>query len=207
MFFQRLFDGAPFLESAYYSEPALSWQTTFVGDPLYRPFAASLDRQIEHLEADQHPDLEWAYLRKINTMRIEGGPLEAEELCRTKAKALSSVVLEEKLADLQRADGRNKDAIKAYTQLLERTTELYHKIRIASHLAATYESDQQPKLALAYYERVIALIPDPKNALEYYRKARALAFATGDEAKARALQMKIDELVPPPPPPETGKKK
>jgi uncharacterized protein (TIGR03790 family) len=207
LFFQRLLDGAPFLEAGYYSEPALSWQTTFIGDPLYRPFAVSLDKQIERLEEAQSPDLQWAYLRKVNLLRAEGGTAEAEDLCRTKAKALSSVVLEEKLADLLRADGRNKGAIKAYTQLLGHTTELYHKIRITSHLAATYESDRQPKLALAYYEQVISLIPDAKNAIEYYRKARGLALAIGDEAKARTLQTKIDELLPPPPPPEPAKKK
>jgi uncharacterized protein (TIGR03790 family) len=208
IFFQRLLNGARFIEAGWYSQPVLSWQTTFMGDPMYRPFAVSLDKQIERLEADHNPDLGWAYVRKINLLRAEGQAAEAEDLCRAKAKALSSAVLEEKLADLLRADGRNKEAIQVYTQLLEHTTELYHKIRIASHLAATYEVDKQPRLALAYYERVIALVPDPKNAIEYYRKARALAFAVGDEAKARALQLKIDELVPPPPPPaEPGKKK
>ena len=205
VFFQRMLEGARFIEAGYYSEPALSWQTTFVGDPLYRPFAVSLDQQIARLEADHNPDLEWAYLRKINILRAEGGAAEAEDLCRTKAKELSSAVLEEKLADILRTDGRNKEAIKVYSELLEHTTELYHKIRIASHLALVYERDQQPKLALAYYERVIALIPDDKNALDYYRKARSLAFATGDEAKARTLQLKIDTLVPPAP--EPGKKK
>ena len=206
IFFQRLLDGAPFLEAAYYSEPALSWQTTFVGDPLYRPFAVSLDRQIERLEADKNPDLEWAYLRKVNRLRAEGGAAEAEDLCRAKAKALSSVVLEEKLADWLRTDGRNKEAIKAYTQLLEHTTGLYHKIRITSRLATAYESDKQPKLALAYYEQVISLIPDAKNTIGYLRKARGLALTIGDEAKTRTLQAKIDELLPPPPP-EPGKKK
>ncbi len=38
-FFLALLGGATFLEAAYWSQPALSWQTTFVGDPLYRPFA------------------------------------------------------------------------------------------------------------------------------------------------------------------------
>ena len=32
-----------FGDAAYYAEPVLSWQTTFVGDPLYRPFALALD--------------------------------------------------------------------------------------------------------------------------------------------------------------------
>ena len=207
LFFQRLLDGAPFLEAGYYSQPVLSWQTTFVGDPLYRPFAVSLDKQIERLKESGSPDLEWAYLRKVNLLRAEGGMTEAEDLCRTKAKALSSAVLEEKLADMLRADGLNKEAIKVYNQLLEHTTELYHKIRITGNLAAAYENDKQSKLALACYEQVISLVPDPKNAIEYYRKARRLAQAIGDEAKVRALQARIDELLPPPPPPESGKKK
>ena len=206
VFFQRLLDGAPFLEAAYYSEPVLSWQTTFIGDPMYRPFAVSLDEQVERLEANQSPDLEWAYLRKVNRLRAEGGSAEAEELCRTKASALSSVVLEEKLADLLRTDGRNKEAIKVYSQLLARTTELYHKIRITSRLAAAYEGDKQPKLALAQYEQVIALIPDAKNAIAYLRKAHDLAAATGDSVKAKTLQDRLDELLKPPEP-EPGKKK
>src|SRR5580704_666926 len=57
MFFTRLLDGAPFLEAGYYSESALSWQTTFEGDPLYRPFAATLDEQIQRLEADHKTEV------------------------------------------------------------------------------------------------------------------------------------------------------
>lgn len=38
LFFKRLLAGATFAEAGWYSEPVLSWQTTFVGDPLYRPF-------------------------------------------------------------------------------------------------------------------------------------------------------------------------
>ena len=39
LFFKRLLAGATFAEAGWYSEPVLSWQTVFVGDPLYRPFA------------------------------------------------------------------------------------------------------------------------------------------------------------------------
>jgi len=89
MFFKRLLGGAPFLEAAYYSEPVLSWQTTFEGDPLYRPFAASLDEQIQRLEADHKPEVEWAYLRKINLLMAQGGTTEAEELCRAKSRGVA----------------------------------------------------------------------------------------------------------------------
>lgn len=36
--FNRLRSGFTFAESAYMSERVLSWMTTFIGDPLYRPF-------------------------------------------------------------------------------------------------------------------------------------------------------------------------
>ena len=176
----------------------MSWQTTFLGDPLYRPFAVSLDDQIERLTADKKSDLEWAYVRKVNLLRAEGGSVEAEALCRTKASALSSLVLEEKLGDLLSADQRNRSAIEVYRRLLEHTPGLYQKIRITTKLAAVYESNKQPELALGQYERVIAMIPDPKNAIDYYRRAHELALRVGDSAKANALQARLDELLKPP---------
>ena len=38
IFHDRLRAGFTFAESAYMSQRVLSWMTTFVGDPLYRPF-------------------------------------------------------------------------------------------------------------------------------------------------------------------------
>ena len=31
-------------------QPVLSWQTTIVGDPLYRPFAVGFDEQWRHFD-------------------------------------------------------------------------------------------------------------------------------------------------------------
>ncbi len=114
VFFQRLLDGATFAEAGWYSQPALSWQTTFVGDPLYRPFAVPVERQIKLLEADKNPDVAWAYLRKINLLAAAGQPAEAEALCRAKAKELSSAALYEKLGDLLVRADRKPEAINAY---------------------------------------------------------------------------------------------
>ena len=38
VFFTRWLKGFSFGEAAYASQPVLSWQTTVIGDPLYRPF-------------------------------------------------------------------------------------------------------------------------------------------------------------------------
>lgn len=194
MFFQRLLGGAPFLEAGYFSEPALSWQTTFLGDPLYRPFAASLDEQIKRLEADHKPDIEWAYLRKVNLLVAQGDSTKAEELCRRHAEALRSEVLYEKLGDLLHAGHRNPEAIKVYGKADESRADSYRHIRVATKMAAAYEAGGQTAQALAVYEGLAAAYPSNHNALEFYKRARDLAGAMGDEARVKSLQAKIDEL-------------
>jgi tetratricopeptide (TPR) repeat protein len=195
IFFQRLLEGAPFLEAGYYSEPVLSWQTTFVGDPLYRPFAASLDVQIERLEADHKPDVEWAYLRKINLLVVQNDSTKAEDLCRRKAEALRSEVLYEKLGDLLRAGHRNAEAIKAYTKADETQADSYRHIRVATKMATAYEAGRQTAQALAVYERLATAYPSNHNVLRFYQRAHDLAVTVGDEARVKSLQAKIDELM------------
>jgi uncharacterized protein (TIGR03790 family) len=194
MFFQRLLDGAPFLEAGYCSQPVLSWQTTFVGDPLYRPFAASLDVQIERLEADHKPDVEWAYLRKINLLVAQNDSTKAEDLCRRKAETLRSEVLYEKLGDLLHAGRRNAEAIKAYAKADETQADSYRHIRVVTKMATAYEEGRQTAQALAVYERLATAYPSNHNVLGFYERAHDLAVTVGDEARAKSLQAKIDEI-------------
>jgi uncharacterized protein (TIGR03790 family) len=127
LFFKRLLAGATFAEAGWYSQPALSWQTTFLGDPLYRPFALSVDEQIARLSAAKNPAVVWAYLRKINLLAATGQSVEAEKLCREKGFALVSPVLFEKLGDLLADSHRTKDAAEAYLQALADAEPLRRK--------------------------------------------------------------------------------
>ena len=196
MFFRRLLDGAPFLEAGYYSEPVLSWQTTFVGDPLYRPFAAPLDEQIERLEADHNSDIEWAYVRQVNLLAANSEPSEAETLCRVKAEALGSKVLYEKLGDLLHITHREAPAVEAYQKAIQKPeASSYQFIRVATKMAGAYESNKQAALALTVYEGLIKAYPTHGNIVEFYKRARDLAVALGNDAKAKSLQAKIDELL------------
>jgi len=208
MFFQRLLDGAPFLEAAYYGEPALSWQTTFIGDPLYRPFAVPLDEQIERMEADHNPDVEWAYLRQINMLAANGEPGEAESLCRTKAEALASNVLFEKLGDLLRITHRDAAAIEAYAKAVrEPEKSTYQFIRVAIKMAGAYEANQQAAQALSVYEGLIQAYPANHNLMDWYKHGLDLARAAGNKPKEKSLQAKIDELLQAQQQAESSKKK
>ena len=139
IFFRRLLAGATFTEAGWASQPALSWQTTFVGDPLYRPFSVPLDEQIDRLEQDQHPDREWAYIRKINRLLAGGETGAAEKLCCEKAAALQSAPLYEKLGDLLPTDQRAA----AYRQALELAGDAFRVIRLKQKLA-TVSNAQAP---------------------------------------------------------------
>jgi uncharacterized protein (TIGR03790 family) len=127
LFFKRLLAGAPFAEAGWYSEPAVSWQTVFVGDPIYRPFALSIDAQISRLEAAKNPDVVWAYLRKINLLAGTGQLAEAETLCRVKSATFNSPVLFEKLGDLLADTHRRQEAAEAYLQAIAGASALRQK--------------------------------------------------------------------------------
>jgi uncharacterized protein (TIGR03790 family) len=193
-FFKRLLAGVVFAEAGWGSELALSWQTTFVGDPLYRPFARSVDDQISHMELDHNPDIGWAYLRKVNLLLAAQQPAEAEALCRKKAAEFKSAPLYEKLGDLTIQAGNFTAAVEAYKQAEPLIGDSYGLIRLETKLARAHEANGQPQLALAVYEGLISANPQHKNLVEFYKKARDLAAKAGDAAKSRALQDKIDNL-------------
>jgi hypothetical protein len=192
-FFRRLLDGGTFLEAAYVSQPVLSWQTTFVGDPLYRPFAMPVDEQIARLEEAKRSEVAWAYLRKINLLLGAGQPEEALSLCRERAEALGSVVLLEKLGDLLCAERRDDEAVEAYRKAAESRADAYRHIRVTTKLAQLHERREQLVPALELYERLAAEFPENQNVIEFWKKARDLSGRTGDKAKSQSYQARIEK--------------
>src|SRR2546422_4372969 len=99
-FFGRLIAlGFSFGEAAYGAMNVLSWQTTVVGDPLYRPFGKDAAELHKELLNRKNPLVEWSVLRAINQNILAGDPkekfiimLERDPVTR------SSAVLQEKLA-------------------------------------------------------------------------------------------------------------
>lgn len=199
IFFKRLLDGATYVEAGWYSQLGLSWQTTFVGDPLYRPFAVPVDEQITRLDIDNQLDLQWAYLRKVNLMIAKGETNDAVKLCRAKAATLNSAVLAEKLGDLIPASER----VPAFEAALKNAGDSYQYLRIAQKLATAYTANRQPALALAVYEGLAAAHRQGRNAKIILQKARDLANLAGEPDKATAFQEKLDALIAG----ETAKKK
>jgi uncharacterized protein (TIGR03790 family) len=97
IFADRLRNGFTFAESAYAAQPVLSWMTTFVGDPLYRPFQ-NVD---EGAEDGERPEIEYAAFRTGARAWYEKGRAEGEKQLAASARELHSGIVWEGLGLLQ----------------------------------------------------------------------------------------------------------
>ena len=98
VFIDRLRNGFNFAESAYAAEPVLSWMTTFVGDPLYRPFQ---DADLPPPESGMKPAIEYAAYRKGVRAWYEKGRTEGEKQLKASAQELQSGIVWEGLGLMQ----------------------------------------------------------------------------------------------------------
>jgi len=74
------YQGFSFGEAACASQSVLSWQTTVVGDPLYRPFNKKPDAQHQEIVQQKSKFAEWSWLRLIN-MNLANGKSPVETRC------------------------------------------------------------------------------------------------------------------------------
>lgn len=157
LFADRLCRGHNFGDSAYMSLLGLSWQVTVVGDPLYQPFKYSLDEQIQNLEKDGRPEVEWAYLRSINRMVREERFNVAMEFCRRKLQERESLVLREKLGDLYAKNDLFKEAGKEYEIVIEKAQTAETAVRVGARWIKTLrllgEKDRADRLEAGIRER------------------------------------------------------
>ena len=137
LFFSRLIqNGFSFGEAGYAATRALSWQTVFVGDPLYRPFGRTPDALRADLTRRKSPMLQWFHLLAVNQGLAAGAPPEAaiahlQQLPETKGSA----VLQEKLGELLSADGQSESALAAYLVAVSLSDSLKQKQRLSDELA------------------------------------------------------------------------
>ncbi|MDW8344263.1 MAG: TIGR03790 family protein [Verrucomicrobiae bacterium] len=151
---RRLLDGSTWIEALYASVPALSWQTTMIGDPLYRPFAVSIGPQLAMAERDEHPYADWVFVRHINLLRAQGRNDEALTLARQLAEQRRSATLWEKVGDLLMAEDKTSDAIEAYRRAWEGMPRGWAWVRVGRKLA-DLETARANEAAAEIYRRAV----------------------------------------------------
>jgi uncharacterized protein (TIGR03790 family) len=198
--------GFSFGEAAYAAQSTLSWQTTVVGDPLYRPFGRKnpgehfgvrLRELHGELLARKSKFIEWSHLQVVNLNAVNGFPvsdivtyLEREPTTRT------SAVLLEKLAELYDSQGKLVDVIETYDRALKQETSPQQRIRVMLALARTLALFTREQRAFEVYQEFLKSFPDYPDLLGVYEKLLPLAKELGKTADAEEIREAIKRLQP-----------
>ncbi len=127
VFHARLRAGFNFAESAYMSLRALSWMTTIVGDPLYRPYKGVLN--LEELPVKG----EWAEYRKGAQLWLSTDRARGDAFLREAGKRLKSGVIMEGLGLLQVSVDDTAAALASFALAREYYGKTEDAMRVAVH--------------------------------------------------------------------------
>ncbi|MEO6035980.1 MAG: TIGR03790 family protein, partial [Verrucomicrobiota bacterium] len=141
-FFARLmFQGFSFGEAAYASQGSLSWQTTVIGDPLYRPFGRKPQELHEELLARKSKLIEWSHLRVVDLNLVQGFAIaDAVQYLEAQPLTKTSAILTEKLGDLYFAQGKPASANQCYKDALKLEITPLEKARLEKFVSNTAEA-------------------------------------------------------------------
>lgn len=180
-FFSRLlFLGFSFGEAAYAAQSSLSWQTTVVGDPLYRPFGRKPQVYHEELLRRNSPLIEWSHLKIVNLNLLIDRPLnELVAYLHETPGAGTSPVLLEKLAELLMSKSRETEAIPNFRAALNFASSKQQRIRLSLRLAGVFETLGRDREAFDSYEAFLKAFADYPDRAGVYQKLHKLAGVLG----------------------------
>jgi len=192
---EALFAGYSFGEAAYASQTALSWQTTIVGDPLYRPCARSRDSLAAELRRRNSPFLEWATLFAANNRLAAGmSPRAIVDLLESDPLTRRSAVLTEKVADLYGALGKMSDSIDTCEGALQRNPGSAQRLRLLLAAAEKRAVSGPDAKALHWYETILKEYPDQPAPLALHRQMVPIAKRLGRTDVAERCEKEISRL-------------
>jgi tetratricopeptide (TPR) repeat protein len=175
----------------------LSWQTTVIGDPLYRPFYRKPQQQHEQLEKTHAKELEWSLLRIVNINLSTDLPSEqAIAFLRERPELQTSALLNEKLGDLLKAKGKWLDAAPSYERALKLNPTPQQRLRISLILGPMENNLGRGREAYEIYHALIQGYPDYPDLLKIYQKIVPLAEQFGKPGEAAEYSSRLKELTP-----------
>lgn len=158
VFYDRLRAEFTFAEAAYMSVRVLSWMTTFIGDPLYRPFPEG-----SLAISGTAPD-EWEAYRRGAQVWFDRGADEGTKELRKLAKQFKSGVILEGLGLLQLTAERGKEAERTFEDAAEIYREPADILRVTIHRFFQLRALKRPQDALALAKKRSAQFPGAPGA-------------------------------------------
>ncbi|MCX6927066.1 MAG: hypothetical protein NT154_28250, partial [Verrucomicrobia bacterium] len=200
--FGRLLMGFTWAEAACAASSTLSWQTTVVGDPLYRPFGNDPDQLHKALVSRGSKLADWSWLRSADLSLVLGRPMaEVVTLLEELDATRHSAVLTEKLADLYAAQGKPSSAVQTYAHALTLEPSPQQRLRLLLTLGEKLMALDRHEAAYADYQRLLLDFPDYPDKVSIYRKLQPLALKLDKKSDAEKYEAEITRLSPPPPNP------
>jgi uncharacterized protein (TIGR03790 family) len=183
VFNDRLIHGFTFAESCYMSQHAISWMTTFVGDPLYRPFPAwaQIIEGAKDTTALRSPN-EWQSYHDFAVKNISKPTPQYRLLARQFAIKTRNASMLEDLGSIEARDANYAAATSCYQQ----ARALYGKrddiLRVVLEESDAWIKAGKPKKAIDLVRTVMRIVSPDVPAMPLLRKVEQ------------------DILSPPPPP-------
>ncbi len=194
--------GFSFAEAAWAATPAISWQTTVIGDPLYRPYALNPQQLHERLARDKNPLIEWSHQRVVDLNRAIGSrDTEMVAYLEQTPDTVESAVLSETLGDLYGALGKPNSAVLMYRRALTKATSRPHKARLSMALVDKLLIEKKQTEAWEVLESFGREFPEYQNRLEVFRQMLDVAAELKKDAEVKQLKAKIQALETPQPSP------
>jgi uncharacterized protein (TIGR03790 family) len=190
--------GFTFGEAAYACQRVLSWQTTVIGDPLYRPFGKSPRSQHEALLRRHSKLIEWSDLQLVDEGLVLGAtPAQMVQLLLSPDMPQDSAVLAEKLADLYDKQGLYESSVRADRRALGLNPTPQQTVRLTLTLGDRLIAAGRELEALALYDDFLKQNPDYPDAMGLYGKMEALATKLHQTRKAEQYSREIAKRTAP----------
>jgi uncharacterized protein (TIGR03790 family) len=155
IFAQRLREGFTFAEAGYAGQRAVSWMTTFVGDPIYRPYV--------NVKLD--PNNEWdAYRAGVRTW-IEKNRAAGEAALANAAKRLDSGIVSESLGLLELFGNDQRAALRAFQEARKTYRDADDRIRVAVHESGAIAAMNGPVEAARFLREQANVNSESANAV------------------------------------------
>lgn len=194
-----IFLGFSLGEAAWAASPVLSWQTTVVGDPLYRPFALSPQQRHESLAARNSSLIEWSHLRVVDlNLAIGSRKPELVSYLEETPETKTSAVLSEKLAGLYADIGKPNSAVITYRRALELSANRFQRARLYPALVDQLLVEEKSAEAEEVLERFGRDFPEHRERLESFRQMLKSSDAPQEGTEAEQLRQKLKEIGRPP---------
>ena len=188
-----LFYGFSFGEAACASQGVLSWQTTVVGDPLYRPFGRKPEVVHKDLESRKSRLLEWSWLRLVD-LNLANGRSKSDSVLFLQSLEITkqSAILTEKLGDLLDELRKPAMSIASYRRALTLDPSPLQRVRILLTLGEKLAAHERQSEAFETYQNLLSDCPDYPDKTDIYRRLEVLAEKLGQKADVEKYRKLIE---------------